>query len=67
MELVAKELANARNPVLLVGGFPVGHFSAQTSKLMMREFRIDRRRLEAVTVVGRAIYDYEKAINLPRF
>lgn len=67
MELVAKELADARNPVLLVGGFPVGHFLVQTAKLTTGEYRIDWHRLEAATVVGRAVYDYEKAINLARF
>lgn len=67
MELVAKELTNSKNPVILVGGFPVGHFSVQTSKLTTREYQIDRRRLVAATVVGRAVYDYEKGINLPRF
>jgi len=67
MELVAKELADARNPVLIVGGFPIGHFSAQTERLTTKEYRIDRRRLEAWTVVSRAIYDYEKADRLPRF
>lgn len=67
MERVANELANVGNPVLLVGGFPTGHFSAQTSKLTTHEYRIDRHKLEAATVVGRAIYDYERAINLPRF
>jgi len=67
MELVARELADARNPVLLVGGFPIGHFSAQTESLTTSEYRIDRRRLEAWTVVSRAIYDYERADKLPRF
>jgi len=52
---------------LLVGGFPVGHFSDQTMKMASGKFRIDRRRLEAWTVVGRAIYDYEKAIGTERF
>ena len=67
MEVVAAGLQEAKRPVLLVGGFPVGHFSDQTMKMASGKFRIDRRRLEAWTVVGRAIYDYEKAIGTERF
>jgi rRNA pseudouridine-1189 N-methylase Emg1 (Nep1/Mra1 family) len=52
---------------LLVGGFPVGDFSPRISNLSSRQYRIDRRELEAWSVVGRAIYDYEKAIGLRRF
>jgi rRNA small subunit pseudouridine methyltransferase Nep1 len=67
MEAVAMGLHEAKRPVLLVGGFPAGHLSDQTMKLASGRFRIDRRRLEAWTVVGRAIYDYEKAIGTERF
>jgi len=67
MDFVAREIANAKTPVLLIGGFPVGHFSAPTANLATSNYRIDRRKLEASTVVSRAIYDYEKAISLPRF
>jgi rRNA small subunit pseudouridine methyltransferase Nep1 len=67
MESIAAELHEARRPILIVGGFPVGHFSDQTMKTIPSKFRIDRRRLEAWTVVGRALYDYEKAIGTVRF
>jgi rRNA small subunit pseudouridine methyltransferase Nep1 len=67
LESIAAELYEAKRPVLLVGGFPVGHFSDQTMKLASGKFRIDGRRLEAWTVVGRAIYDYEKAVGAARF
>ena len=67
MEAVAAGLREAKRPVLIVGGFPVGHFSDQTMKLASEKFRIDRRKLEALTVVGRAVYDYEKAIGTERF
>ena len=67
MELVAAELRESKRPVLVVGGFPVGHFSGETAKLSSGMFRIDRRRLDAWTVVGRAVYDYEKAIGMERF
>jgi len=67
MEAVATGLREAERPALIVGGFPVGHFSDQTMKLASGKFRIDRRKLEAWTVVGRAVYDYEKAIGTERF
>jgi rRNA pseudouridine-1189 N-methylase Emg1 (Nep1/Mra1 family) len=67
MEAVATGLREAERPVLIVGGFPVGHFSDQTMRLASGKCRIDRRRLEAWTVVGRAVYDYEKAIGTERF
>ncbi len=66
-ESIAAELYEAKRPALLVGGFPVGHFSDQTMKLTSGKFRIDRRSLEAWTVVGRALYDYEKAVGTARF
>ena len=67
MDEVAVELSHSKRPALLVGGFPVGHFSDKTMKLASDRFRIDRRSLEAWTVVGRAVYDYEKAIGTKRF
>jgi rRNA small subunit pseudouridine methyltransferase Nep1 len=67
MEEVAVGLREAERPVLLVGGFPVGHFSDRTMKLASEKTRVDHRSLEAWTIVGRAIYDYEKATGTKRF
>ena len=67
MDEVAAVLSHAKRPALLIGGFPVGHFSAKTMKLASDNFRIDRRNLEAWTVVARALYDYEKAVGTVRF
>lgn len=67
MEAIMVELSRARKPVVLVGGFPSGHFSQATVDLSSNRYRIDKRRLEAWTVVGRAVYDYEKTIGLKRF
>jgi rRNA small subunit pseudouridine methyltransferase Nep1 len=67
MGTVAEGLRDVERPVLLVGGFPVGHFSDKTVKLASEKIRIDRRRLEAWTVVGRAVYDYEKVIGIKSF
>jgi rRNA small subunit pseudouridine methyltransferase Nep1 len=59
---IAKGLLEHKKPVLLVGGFSEGHFSRKTMKLANEAFRIDKRRLEAWTVVARAVYDYERAV-----
>jgi rRNA small subunit pseudouridine methyltransferase Nep1 len=67
MEMVVAELGKARRPVVLVGGFPSGHFSQETMNLSSEKYCIDKRRLEAWTVVGRAVYDYEKSVGLKRF
>ena len=67
LEEVASEQANAKHPVVLVGGFPKGHFSRKTIEACSREYRIDRRPLEAWTVVARTVYEYEQAIRLARF
>src|SRR5205809_3151525 len=67
MEMVADELKKAQRPVLLVGSFPVRHFSSQTVDASSATYQIDRRRLDAWTVVGRSIYDYEIAIGFERF
>ena len=66
MEEAAAGIREAERPVLLVGGFPVGHFSDGTMKLASEKIRIDHRSLEAWTIVARAIYDYEKAIGTRR-
>ncbi len=60
MEIVARRLAEHKRPVLLVGGFPEGHFSIRTLERVNESYRIDRRRLEAWTVIARAVYDYER-------
>ncbi len=60
MEHVGGRLASQKRPALLVGGFSEGHFSKSTMSRVDESYRVDRRRLEAWTVVARAIYDYER-------
>jgi len=62
MDEVASRLAEHDNPVLLVGGFPKGHFSKETLSKAKESYQIHSQGLEAWTVVARAIYDYERAI-----
>ena len=61
MAEIADKLSNRKKPVLLIGAFPEGHFSKETLQIANETYRIHRRRLEAWTVVGRAIYDFERA------
>jgi rRNA small subunit pseudouridine methyltransferase Nep1 len=63
MDEVASRLAEDDNPVLLVGGFPIGHFSKETLSKAKESYQIYSEGLEAWTVVARAIYDYERAIS----
>ena len=63
MSRVAERLVSQRNPVLIMGGFPAGHFSEQTQKLARESCRIDKNGLDAWTVVARAVYDYERALE----
>jgi len=62
LDEVASRLAEHENPVLLVGGFPKGHFSKETLSKAKESYQIHSQGLEAWTVVARAIYDYERAI-----
>src|SRR3989454_2141983 len=67
MEAVAAGLREAQRPAVVFRGVPCGHLADQTMKTAAHRFRIDRRKLEAWTVVGRAVYDYERAIGTERF
>lgn len=64
MDEVASRLAEHHKPVLLVGGFPRGHFSKETLSRVKESYQIHDHGLDAWTVVARAIYDYERATAL---
>jgi len=61
MDQVASRLITLNNPILLVGGFPRGHFSKETASKVDESYRVHDQRLDAWTVVARAVYDYERA------
>jgi rRNA small subunit pseudouridine methyltransferase Nep1 len=61
-ELVEKVRA-AKNPCVLVGGFPRGHFSPETLSLADELVRIHARPLEAHVVAARVVYEVEKAVT----
>jgi len=64
IEDVAEEVAREKKPVVLVGGFPAGHFSQSTASLADETACIYPEVLDAWIVVSRIIYEYEKAIGL---
>ncbi|MEM2093778.1 MAG: hypothetical protein QXI32_00590 [Candidatus Bathyarchaeia archaeon] len=64
-EDVIKSLIHFDNPVLIVGGFPRGHFSDSVTKLFDNTFSIDPNGLDAWIVVSRLLYEFEKQITLP--
>jgi len=65
LEKAVSRLAPEKNPAVIVGGFPSGHFSEATMKLVNETACIDRDMLEAWTVTSRVIYEFERALGLP--
>jgi rRNA small subunit pseudouridine methyltransferase Nep1 len=63
MDDLASKVVAAKNPCLVVGGFPHGHFSDKVTKSLDDFVRIDPRPLEAHVVAARALYEVEKAAN----
>jgi len=57
---VSKEVAEAKSPAVIVGGFPHGHFSSETLSVPDRLVRIDESPLEAHVVASRVVYEVEK-------
>lgn len=63
-EDVATLLFHEKNPVLVVGGFPKGHFTRSVELVMDRILSVDDFPLEAHVVVARTIYEYEKRVRV---
>lgn len=57
---LAAELSARRNPAILIGGFPRGHFTPETIKSLDMLVRVDKRSLDAHVVAARLIYEVEK-------
>jgi rRNA small subunit pseudouridine methyltransferase Nep1 len=58
---LAAELLMAKNPCVVIGGFPHGHFTEEVLDGVDELVRIDARPLEAHVVASRVIYEIEKA------
>jgi rRNA pseudouridine-1189 N-methylase Emg1 (Nep1/Mra1 family) len=61
LEELARMVAADRDPSVIVGGFPHGHFSPETLSVVDQFCRINAKPLEAHVVASRVIYEVEKA------
>ena len=66
LEEAVSRLQTKERPAVIIGGFPHGHFSETTVKLADEIVCVDPEMLEAWTLTSRVIYEYERAILLPR-
>jgi len=66
LEDAIAKISDEKKPVVMIGGFPHGHFSSKTIKLADETVSIDVEMLETWTVTSRVIYEYERAISLPK-
>ncbi len=66
LEKAVSNLSAKRNPAAIIGGFPHGHFSESTVQLADEIVCVDSEMLEAWTLASRVIYEYERAISLPK-
>ncbi len=58
-------IQSKRSPVVIVGGFPHGHFSETTTQLADEIVCVDPEMLEAWTMTSRILYEYERSLSLP--
>jgi len=64
MRTVAQHAGTLSNPLVLIGGFPRGHFAEETKRVLNSVFKVDRQSLDAWVVAGRFVYDFEWAIGV---
>jgi len=64
MRNVAEEASEFENPSAFIGGFPRGHFTENTRRLLDAVYCVDRESLDAWVVAGRFVYDFEWAIGV---
>ena len=58
----AGEVVSSKNPCVVVGGFPHGHFSHEVERTLDEQVRIGSAPLEAHVVAARVVYEVEKAV-----
>jgi len=63
---VADSVCKLKEPVVLIGGFPRGHFTELTRRLADELVSVDRESLDACVVAGRFVYDFEWSLGLAR-
>src|SRR5713226_2689278 len=62
LEDFAETLVGRKNPCVVIGGFPHGHFSAGTLAVLDELVRINPRGLDAHVVASRVVYEVEKRL-----
>jgi rRNA small subunit pseudouridine methyltransferase Nep1 len=62
-ENVSKELFEFKNPCIVIGGFPKGHFSKDIESRLEKKYSISNLSLEAHIVISRLLYEFEKINN----
>jgi rRNA small subunit pseudouridine methyltransferase Nep1 len=63
---VADTTAKLDNPMIFIGAFPRGHFTADTKRLLNETYSIDKHSLDAWVVAGRFVYDFEWSIGVAK-
>jgi rRNA small subunit pseudouridine methyltransferase Nep1 len=63
LDSLGADLANKKDPAVVVGGFPRGHFLPKDIKAFDSLVRIDDRPLDAHVVTARVVYEVEKAVE----
>jgi rRNA small subunit pseudouridine methyltransferase Nep1 len=64
-EIVSRNIIkNDHHFAFVIGGFPRGHFSDDTSKMFSCSYSIGEFKLEAHTVIARILYECEKVLVL---
>ena len=58
--VVSKNINNNNHLAFVIGGFPRGHFSDDTSKLFNCSYSIAKVGLEAHVVIARLLYECER-------
>lgn len=61
---VADYAKEFKDPMVLVGAFPRGHFTEKTRETVNETFKVDDESLDAWIVAGRFVYDFERSIGL---
>lgn len=62
-EYVSKDLFEFKNPCIVIGGFPKGHFSKDIESRLEKKYSISNLSLEAHIVISRLLYEFEKINN----
>ena len=65
LEDAISPLLKKKNPTVVVGGFPHGHYSEIINQLLDEIVSIDFEMIETWTMISRIIYEYERLLLLP--